>query len=642
MRLLLVTPPMVQVNTPYPATALLAGFLRAQGHDVRQADASLELILRLFSADGVSRVADGIERRFARRKSLPEPVWHFRRHAEAYRATVGPVIRFLQGREPGLARKILSRRFLPEGPRFASLKPSIVDQPAINHSTITHSPDLAVHLASLYLDDLADAIRDGVDARFELSRYAEKLAACAPSFGPLAEALEARPTLVDRLIDDIAADLIREHQPEALGLTLPFPGNVYGAFRIARRFKALAPGIPVILGGGYVSTELRELSDPRVFDYADYVVLDNGELPLLRLMEYVEGKRPATGLLRTFRRRGNRVIFHAGRPTVSRPKPARVACPSALVTRDFPPPPSFDGLTLDRYFSMAETLNPMHRLWSCGRWNKLTLARGCYWRRCAFCDTSLDYIRRYEPAPADILADRIEEVIVQTGETGFHFVDEAIPPALIRQLAGRLIARRLKITWWGNIRFDRAFTPELAALMARSGCVAVTGGLEAATDRLLPLMNKGFTLNQAARVAHSFAQAGVLVHAYLMYGFPTQTGQETVDSLEFVRQLFKAGCIQSAYWHRFALTVHSPIYRHPRAFGIRLLPLPEGGFARNEAPYQDRVRCDHAQLGEGLRRAVYNYMNGVGLDADVREWFDAQVPPPTLSPDFVRESIGRD
>lgn len=640
MRLLLVTPPMVQVNTPYPATAVLAGFLGAQGHDIRQADASLELILRLFSADGVRRVADGIERRFARRKRLPEPVWHFRRHAEDYRATVGPIIRFLQGREPGLARRILSRRLLPEGPRFASVKPSTLNERTVNQPAITRSSDLAVYLASLYLDDLADAIRDGVDARFELSRYAEKLASCAPSFGPLAEALEARPTLVDRLIDDIATDLIREHQPEAAGLTLPFPGNVYGAFRIARRFKALAPGLPVILGGGYVSTELRELSDPRVFDYVDYVVLDNGELPLLRLMEYVEGKRPAAGLLRTFRRRGNRVIFHAGRQEISRPKSARVACPSALVTRDFSPPPSFAGLPLDRYFSMAETLNPMHRLWSCGRWNKLTLARGCYWRRCAFCDTSLDYIRRYEPAPANILADRIEAVIAQTGETGFHFVDEAIPPALIRQLAEQVIVRRLKITWWGNIRFDRAFTHELASLMARSGCVAVTGGMEAATDRLLHLMNKGFTLDQAARVAHSFAQAGVLVHAYLMYGFPTQTEQDTVDSIEFVRQLFEVGCIQSAYWHRFALTVHSPIYRHPSAFGIRLLPLPRGEFARNEVPYRDRIRCDHTRLGEGLRRAVYNYMNGVGLDADVREWFDAQVPSPTLAPDFVRQTIG--
>jgi len=652
MRVLLVTPPMVQVNAPYPATACLAGFLKTQGYDVPQADASLELALRLFSSDGVQRIAAELDRRFARRKRLPESVWHFRRQADAYRRTMDDTIRFLQGGKPGLARRILSRRFLPEGPRFAN-----VDETTINHQPFNHSPfrTLAIHLASIYLDDVVDAIRDGVDARFELARYAEKLAACAPSFDPLAHALEARPTRVDRLIDDIADDLFQQHQPEALGLTLPFPGNVYGAFRLARRFKALRPGLPVIMGGGYVSTELRDLADPRVFDYADYVVLDDGELPLLRLLEHLEGQRPARDLLRTFLRRGSRVVYRTGNEETIKPREAPVrhssyvirhsafvpVHPSSFILHPSSFTPAFDGLPLGRYFSMAETLNPMHRLWSCGQWNKLALAHGCYWRQCAFCDTSLDYIRRYNPTPPDVLADRIEAVIAQTGQTGFHFVDEAIPPALIRQLAERLLDRRLKITWWGNVRFDKAFTPDLANLMARSGCVAVTGGLEAATNRLLRLMNKGFALDQVARVAHSFAQAGILVHAYLMYGCPSQTEQDTVDSLEFVRQLFETGCIQSAYWHRFALTVHSPICRNPKAFGLRLLPLPKGGFARNEAPYRDRVRCDHAQLGEGLRRAVYNYMRGVGLEAAVTDWFDAEVPPPSLAPGSVRRLLKR-
>src|ERR1700709_1473134 len=124
--------------------------------------------------------------------------------------------------------------------------------------------------------------------------------------------------------------------------------------------------------------------------------------------------------------------------------------------------------------------------------------------------------------------DRIEAMVRETGETGFHFVDEAAPPAALRAIAQRLIGRRVSITWWGNIRFEKSFTPALVDLLARSGCVAISGGLEVASDRLLTLMKKGVTVAQVARVARAFSDVGVLVHAYLMYGFPTETEQETI------------------------------------------------------------------------------------------------------------------
>jgi radical SAM superfamily enzyme YgiQ (UPF0313 family) len=221
--------------------------------------------------------------------------------------------------------------------------------------------------------------------------------------------------------------------------------------------------------------------------------------------------------------------------------------------------PTYDGLPLDRYVSLMEMLNPMHRLWSDGRWNKITLAHGCYWKKCSFCDVSLDYIGRYDPPRTDLIMQRIRALIEETGQTGFHLVDEAAPPSTMRSLAKRLIADKLSITWWGNIRFEKAFTPEHCRLLAEAGCVAVSGGLEVASDRLLKLMQKGVTVEQVARVTRAFTDAGIMVHAYLMYGFPTETAQDTIDALDRVRQLFAAGCIQSAYWHRFAATAHSPI-----------------------------------------------------------------------------------
>ena len=132
-----------------------------------------------------------------------------------------------------------------------------------------------------------------------------------------------------------------------------------------------------------------------------------------------------------------------------------------------------------------------------------------------------------------------------------------------------------------------------------------------------------------------------------MYGFPTETEQETIDSLERVRQLFAEGCIQSGFWHRFAATAHSPIGQRPELFGIRLRPEPPPAtFARNEVPFEDPTGCDHERLGPGLRKALYNYMHGMGLDRDVRTWFDRprprsmSVPAPRVPRDLIRRALG--
>lgn len=624
MKVLLLTPPMTQLNTPYPATAYLTGFLRKQGYECVQADPAIELVLRLLSKAGLERIRAAI-----RGKKGSPTLRFFEENFERCSATIDPVIRFLQGKDPALALRIVSRDFVPEGPRFdavAQVESGTGEEGLHWAFGSLGVQDRAKYLASLMVDDLADVIRLGIDPRFELSRYGEKLAASAPSFDPIADALGATPTLVDQILDEISDELLKAHTPDLVGLTAPFPGNVYGAFRIARRVKQWRRYCPVLLGGGYVNTELRELKEPRVFDYVDFVTLDDGERPFLNVIHYLEKKIGEEALLRTYVRENGKVVLKTN-PTLH-----------DIPIRDTGTP-SYDGLPLDRYLSIFEMLNPMHRIWSDGRWNKLTLAHGCYWRKCSFCDVSLDYIGRYDPAAADLLVDRIEKIVRETGQTGFHFVDEAAPPALLRGLAERLIARGVTITWWGNIRFEKAFTPELTALLARSGCVAVSGGLEVASDRLLKLMQKGVTVEQVARVTRAFTDAGVMVHAYLMYGFPTQTEQETVDALERVRQLFAAGCIQSAYWHRFSVTAHSPIGKDPEKYGITLLPEPEVTFARNDLAFKDPTPCNHEVMGAGLRKALYNFMHGMGLESDVRFWFDKKVPTPKVPGNLIEKAL---
>ena len=640
MRCLLVTPPMVQLNTPYPATAYLMGFLRthaaALGLEVTQADASLTLFLRLFSAPLIERMAQELRRRartVAKNAPVPPSIAHFLTHAERYVETVEPTIRFLQRRNPSLALRIVGRAFLPEGPRFEHAAP---DEQLLSAFGALGTTEQARHLASLYVNDLADAWRVGIDPRFDLARYGERLAASAASFDPLHEALTGEPTLVDTTLDELTRELMAAHRPDVVAVTVPFPGNVYGAFRMAQTIREIAPDSTLLLGGGWVNTELRSLRDPRVFDYFDYITLDDGERPLLSLLARLSGR--STKLVRTYVRRDGEVTLE-----------------NDVSQHDIPQSdtgiPTYEGLLLDQYVSLMEMLNPMHRLWSDGRWNKITLAHGCYWKKCSFCDVSLDYIGRYEKPSTDLVIRRIQSLVAETGETGFHLVDEAAPPAGLRSLAKQLIAEKITITWWGNIRFEKTFTPELCHLLAQSGCVAVSGGLEVASDRLLELMKKGVTVEQVARVTRAFTDAGIMVHAYLMYGFPTETAQDTIDALERVRQLFAAGCIQSAYWHRFAATAHSPIGLNPQAYGITLRPPQNILFAHNDLDFDDPVGTDHDFLGSGLRKAVYNYMHGVGLDTDVREWFEQHprrgrrrgapvgVPRTTVPPDLIDQFL---
>ncbi len=620
LRVLSVIPPMTQLNTPYPSTAYLTGFLRSRGADAVQEDLALKLVLRLFTREGLQAVLERVKA--VPHKQRTPALRSFEEQFERYSDTITPTIRFLQGRDPTLGHRICNRSFLPEGPRFDAIDAYTIgeegDDPIGWAFGALGMHDRAKHLATLYLNDLADVLRDAVDPRFQFVRYAESLAASQPTFDPLAEALAAPLNLVDELLCELTLDAIKTHHPRLVLISAPFPGNVYAAFRIAQAVKAFDPSIVTALGGGFVNTELRELSEPRVFDYFDYVTLDTGERPLLALLEHLQGQRGPQRLVRTF-------VRDASNQQVKFTNWAEPDVPFAEVGT-----PTWDGLPLNEYLSLLDMLNPMNRLWSDGRWNKLTIAHGCYWKKCSFCDVSLDYIARYENATAEILVDRIEAIVRETGQTGFHFVDEAAPPKALRALAQELIKRKVQISWWGNIRFEKSFTPELCQLLSDSGCIAISGGLEVASDRLLALMKKGVSVEQVAKVTRSFTEAGVLVHAYLMYGFPTQTVQDTVDALEYVRQLFENGCIQSGFFHRFACTVHSPVGQNPDEYGVTLQPLPPVSFAKNDVAFIDPTGVDHDAMGAALKKAIYNFMHGVGLESDVRSWFDVKVPRPTV------------
>ncbi len=619
MKILLLIPPFTGLNTPYPATTPLKAYLDTLGHDTVQGDLGIEVAGNIFSKNFLTplfKKAFDSERLSFKAKTIAA-------RKEEYLSSVDAVWRFLQGKDNSLAVRIASRNFLPEGPHFKRTKEEELEWAfGINGTT-----DLAKHIATLYIEDLTDFIAEMCDTPFEMVRYGEQLAVSAPSFDLLEKALDnAGKNEIDQLMFALLDKKISQENPKMVGFSVPFPGTLYAALACCKYIRERYPDKTTVIGGGYVNTELRRLKDPRIFEYVNYITFDDGEVPLRQLADFISGKCKKEELVRT-KYFENGCIKDSGHDEQNIPF-EELPCPD------------FDGLPLNQYVSMIEINNPMHKLWSDGKWNKMTVAHGCYWAQCVFCDTTLDYICRYEAPKAAVVVNRMEQIMKQTGCSGFHFTDEALPPALLKALSLEILNRGLTLSFWGNIRFEKAYNKELCQLMAKAGCIAVSGGLEVASPRILKLIKKGVTLEQAAQAAAALTDAGIMVHAYLMYGFPSQTRQECADSLEVVRQMFEQGIIQSAFWHRYAMTVHSPSGQHPEQYGVTVYDRAIHDFANNAIEYEYDDGIDWEQIGNGLAKATHNYMHGLGYELPLSNWCGKALPHPKIKKDYIEKMIG--
>ena len=610
--ILLITPPFTQLNTPYPATMYLKGFLNTKNISSYQADLGIEVILQLFSKEGLTQVFNLFQLTEIT-SSNAKRIFFLK---DNYINSIDDVILFLQGKNSTLAHFIASRNFLPEADRFKQIDDSSW---AFGKMGIQ---DKAKHFATMYLEDLSDFIKECIDPHFGFSRYAEKLARSANSFDELYQSLQQPLSFIDEILIETLNLKLQTLNPKLVCISVPFPGNVFAALRCGQFIKQHYPKIKVAFGGGFANTELRDIKDVRVFEFIDFITLDDGETPIENLLNFIDGKINQQELKRTFLVENNQIIY-INNFSCNDYKQHEVGTPD------------YSDLLLDQYINALEVVNPMHSLWSDGRWNKLTMAHGCYWGKCTFCDLSLDYIKIYEPITANLICDRIEELILQTGNNGFHFVDEAAPPALMKAVALEIIKRKLVVSWWTNIRFEKSFTRDLCIFLRESGCIGVSGGLEVASDRLLQLIQKGITVDQVAKVNKNLTDAGIMVHAYLMYGFPTQTAQETIDSLEMVRQMFETGILQSAFWHQFTMTAHSPVGLEPEKFNVKKAKEVAITFANNDVEHIDETGTEHEAFSFGLKKSLHNFMHQTCLDYPLHKWFDFKTPKTTVAPNYI-------
>jgi radical SAM superfamily enzyme YgiQ (UPF0313 family) len=643
MEILFIQPPFVQLNTPYPATAYLASFARQAGHAARVVDLSIELFHRIFSAAGLRVVFTEAERRLAGRwGAFDAPtranLQRALSNASAYQQVIGRVVGLLSGGDDAFAHELATAGRVPWGHRAEGL---------LEANDQVLRPADAPLLASLIIEDVADFITFALDPEFSLVRYAETKASSQPDFRVVEAAARESFLFTTWLRPLVAETLAALPAPDLVCITIPFPGTLPGALVVAEEAKRLlGPRTPVAFGGGFVSTELRLLRDQGIFAYADYLCFDAGFGALSAIIRHV--KDGTEDLHKTIVPRDGRLVawgFEAGdrawfeaEPSYEAKDAVRVEELRATDTRAIREVfPDFAGVDFSRYVRMVEGTNPMHALWSDTKWLKARLAHGCYWRRCAFCDTSLEYIARFAPSSPEALFRHLQEQSRSSGQHGIHFVDEAMPvPHLVRFAEANRGAGR-PLVFWGNARLEHRFTADACAVLAEGGLLGVSAGLEIATEKGLAATHKGLSWADIASALVALKTNGILVHVYLMYGWPDQAEADVVDALEIVRQLFSAGLVDSAFWHKFILTRHSPLYAEWKA-GRRTdltVRVPAWTFGSNDVAFDGEDRL--ARYGAGLDAAVGSWMEGEQVDRPLAGLFDFRIPRPTIAADFVEK-----
>ena len=695
MKAILIQPPFTQLNAPYPAIHNLEAFLRGRGTQAGAFDHSIGLYRKIFSREGLSKVFSDARAALGRGSETARPqatrpeyrnpnaatriqIERYLSYEPLYIEWIDGIVDFLSGRDPAMAHRLASAVELPRGARAEAFL-------AQRDGRI--GPDEARSLATRILDDLGDFIAYSLDPAFGTVRYAERLASSRADFGEVRSALAGSwlmnefyaPMLIEFWSARAAEAATGSAEPVGLVLiTIPFPGCLLGALACARATrKAFSGGSrpPIVFGGGYVSTELRGLRDAGIFDFCDYLSFDAGYGSLASIIEREKAPTQAAApeLYKTMFRRNDGALVVAGFPEVDSARfeegPGRVLADCAQAGRFAKLEreavkgvfPDYGSADFGDYLRIVDSENPMHRLWSDTPWLKYSLAHGCYWRRCSFCDTELEYVADFARTETEGLLAAADKASARTGLYGIHFVDEAMPMAAlldfaranrVRATAGAALgasanapaaasATKRPFSFWGNVRFDASWTQGRCEFLAASGLVAVSGGIEIATERGLAMTDKGFDLASLVRTLVAMRRAGLLVHAYLIYGFPGQTAADIVDSAEFCRQLFASGLVDSAFWHRFVLTRHSRMYREWRE-GKRppLKPLDrEWRFANNDLSFEGEKAFD--RFDAPLSAALAAWMEGTDLQKPASAWFGRGIPKASIPADHVESLIAK-
>lgn len=670
MKVLIIQPPLVQLNTPYPSGAYLSAFFRNMQYDVTWYDLSIKLFYEIFSRKGLTKLFSLCTDRAlllatdAERNNDMATAFNLRRYvseSDLWINWIDTITAILHGNESTreLRHQFAFGAFTPRGARMEKYLSEL------SHDLTT---DDAFSLASFALTDIADFITTVFDSAFSLIRYAENLTVNETSFARVAQGADS-PILTEfyipllkTLFPKESSFITKTKEPTLICISAPFAGTFAASLATGRFFKQqFGETVFISLGGGFINTELRETEEPALCNYIDAMSYDRGYGSYKALIDSTylstrsETAIPPDGLYKIRLFSNNKII-----------NPKEHDKQLELFENELTGSliPDYRDIDFGLYPRMADDTNPMHRLWNDGAWIKAYLAHGCYWHRCAFCDTTLDYVHAYQMTQVKNLYDGLFAQAQQKRIYGIHFVDEAAPPVALVQFAKENLKHDSKLNFWGNIRFEKTYTRDIADFLAAGGLIGVSGGIEIATGNGLEKINKGTNIDSIVASCCAFKEAGILVHAYMIYGYWSDTEQSIIDSMETLRQFFEAGLLDSAFWHKFVLTRHSTVYkewqqavqlmnnksvsinRHLSQKNkdipdiIKLHPIePKGNgiFAKNGLHFANEQQSE--KFGAPLDSALEDWMHGENLSVPVQQYFSFKVPAPRIPKDYISQLV---
>lgn len=670
---LIIQPPLVQLNTPYPSGAYLLDFFNSLYEEknvkgrVEWFDLSNSFFHKIFCKHGIAHIFNSTFEKALKLSSQYESqgddntAFHLRRfisQKEFWINWIDEIIAIVCSSNS----KISGREFAHEFIRSAHVPRGMRVENFLSNLNRDVSTDDAQILSSLALADLADYITMVYDQNFALIRYAEHLATSTAEFSETIEGLKA-PSLNDfykpLLLEKIAS---YKNEPTLYCISVPFPGCFESALFSADLIrKECGDNAIIIFGGGYVNTELREISEKGIFDYCHILSYDKGYGSYIRLFDEfinaacgIEDEKQCFNLKEAFENIFDSRKFY----NFSYLKNGSVIIPLEKENEEYKVlykkeheyirkiTPDYSHIDFTKYPRLADDTNPMHRIWNDGAWLKAYIAHGCYWHRCAFCDTTLDYVKDYCLTDINSLYDSLCVQAEKTGVHGIHFVDEACPPVALQNFALKNMAvkssNKIPLTYWGNIRFEKSFDRDLADLLSAGGLTAVSAGIEIATGNGLSAVNKGTDMENIVNACCAFKEAGILIHSYMIFGFWSQSVQDLIDSMETLRQLFGAGLLDSAFWHKFTLTLHSTVYeeykkgKYPE---LKILPQKKTQFAKNDLHFEGEEKSE--KFSAPLNAALELWMHGEKLSKPVESYFPFKMPKPSIAKDYIASLIAK-
>lgn len=504
---------------PYLALPVLTSFLRSHGVDVVQRDLNLETYDTVLSRAYLEQSIERLRADFppSRKHDLPEKIqWAF-------------------DKGPQLAAQIQAAKAVFRSPAFydgeKSLDAFTVIAPSFDLASLPFHParlDLLNYQPAQSVDNsrtLLQAVRDPRHNMF-----------------------------LDIYQRGIIADIVRE-RPDIVGISIPTMGQMLSAMTLAHLVKQTGLKCHVTVGGPHISMLREQIPHvPALFELIDSAIIYDGETPLLRLAEALDGRGDLADV--------PNLIYHANGAIHA--NPAQMHPDASIATL-----PDFDGLPLERYLAPDLVL-------------PLITAHGCYHGLCAFCNVGYGAGKGFAPVVVEQLVEQMLTLHNKYGARHIFFADEAIPPRTMRLLSARLAELGTPIDWCSCARFEKVITPELLHSLARGGCVMLLFGLETASERMIQLMVKGTQRETMSRLLQEGTQAGIWNHTFFFFGFPTETMDDAQDTVNFIYA--NQDAIHSASPGTFVLERYSPVHLNPNQYGVkRIIENP----ARDLAIYFD-------------------------------------------------------